>query len=123
MLAQRECDIFEDIQVSQQRAILKQHSHTLAHLEQLRTIQRGYIRSVHQNLTAVGKDLPGNQAQQRRLACAARAHDCGDSTALDRKVQSSENRTATNRVMDVANLDDVLRIRSKIRERHALMLS
>src|SRR5690606_9188952 len=88
MLAQRERHVLEHIEIREQRAGLEQHAHAQAQSVQLATAETRDIHAVEQHLAAVWADLPRDQAQQRRLARAARAHDRRHAATVDGEVQA-----------------------------------
>ena len=101
-------DVLEHVDVGEQRAVLKQHAHAQAQLVELASLEMRDIDAIEQDLAAVRLDLAGDQAQQRRLARAARPHDGRDAAARNRQVQTREDRATADRIMNVANLDEIV---------------
>ncbi|MNP42878.1 hypothetical protein D3C76_1366690 [compost metagenome] len=62
MHAQREGDVLEHIEVSEQRATLKQHAHLLARVEQVAARQRRQILPRYPHLTTGRAQLRAHQA-------------------------------------------------------------
>ena len=54
VLAHREGDVLEHVEVGEQRAVLKQHPHALAQRVHRRGAQRGEVAAEDQHLPAVG---------------------------------------------------------------------
>ena len=99
MFTQWERDVLEHAQVGEQRAVLKQHSHPAPQHIKLRARQGEHVLARDFDLAAVGHDLAGDQAQQRRLAGAAGAHDRGDFAARYLNIQTREHRPPGHRVV------------------------
>ena len=74
--------------------------------------ERGDLLAIQHNLAAGGRIQPGQQAQQRALTAARRAHDGGELSARDLQVDSFENiytvRTGVNGLREAADLDQIL---------------
>ncbi len=103
VLAQRERDVLEHVEVGEQRPVLEQHAHAPAQGIDLLAVQLGHVEAVHEHLAAVGAHLPGDQLQQGGLARAARAHDGRDGAAADLDVEPTEDCLARVHVkVDVA---------------------
>ncbi len=68
------------------------------------------VDSVNEDDAGVRNELPRNEAQQRRLAGPARAHDCRDLAPLNRDVQAAKYRSRAARVVEIANLYDIFRM-------------
>ncbi len=91
VFAQRKRDVLVDVEVGQQRAVLEQHAHPATHAIKLATRKRGDVLPVEFDESAVGPGLAGDQAKQRRLATAARAHDGRDCAARKIEVDARED--------------------------------
>ena len=91
MHAQRKRHVLEHIQIGKQGATLKQHTHLLAHVEQLGTRQGRQVLAVDPDFALGRFELGGNQAQQGRLAAPGRPHDAGDLAARDKDIDVIEN--------------------------------
>ncbi|MEJ0005239.1 MAG: hypothetical protein WDM77_02320 [Steroidobacteraceae bacterium] len=74
MFTQREGDVLEHIDVSEQRAVLKQHAEAPAQRKQPAAVQTGQIFTEQLHLAALRIDLRGDQSQQGGLAGAAGTH-------------------------------------------------
>ena len=106
VLAQREGDILEHAQIGEQGAVLKQHAHSPAQLIQLGAPQLRKILPRHLDRAARCRHLAGDQAQQSRLAGAARSHDGGNLAARDFHIQPGKYRAAAYRVFHITNFND-----------------
>ena len=67
---------------------------------------RAHVLAGHLYRAAVGRQLAGDQPQQRGLAGAARAHDGGDPAARNVHVEAGEHRPAVHGIVEIADLDD-----------------
>jgi hypothetical protein len=94
VLAQREGDVLVHAHVGEERAELEQHAHAPAHAVERVALQlvHGLARDAH--FARRGLQLPADQAQQRRLAAAARAHDRHDLAARHAHRDAFEDRPA-----------------------------
>jgi hypothetical protein len=88
---------------------LKQHAEPPAQLVEFSLIQSGDVNAVYQDLTTIRIQLPRDQAQQRRLACATRTHDGRDIATGNRDIQIFEYRAMTSREVEVTNLNQCVR--------------
>ena len=107
MNAQRKGDVFEHIEVREQGAALEEHTHLLAHVEQLAARQRRQIGARHPDLAMGRFELGSDQAQQRSLAAAGRAHDGRHLAAGNDYVDVIENAPLTALEGDTLQLDGV----------------
>ncbi len=103
MLAERERHVLVDVQVRQQRTVLEQHAHALAKRIECRCGRGRGSLSPHHHAALGGRDLPGEEPQQRGLAGAAGPHDRGDATLADLDVEAVE---------DLPRRDAVVRVRT-----------
>ncbi len=78
MCAYRKRDVFIDVFIGEQRAVLEQHAHSLAQREQLLARHGRDFVAEDAHAAALGVDLPGDEAQQRRLAGTRGPHERGD---------------------------------------------
>jgi hypothetical protein len=106
VLAQRERDVLEHVHVREQRAVLKQHPHSLAQREHLASVERREILTTHDDPPAGRRSLGGDQLQQRGLAGAARAHDPGNTASAYREVEAAQNHAGGDLIVDAAHVDD-----------------
>src|SRR3546814_6818714 len=83
VFAQRERDVLEYRQIGQQRAILEQQAHALAHCVQSTLTLLVDVMAVELDGARARSPLPADDAQQRGLAGAGWAHDGGDLAARD----------------------------------------
>ena len=88
---------------------MKQHAEPPTQLVEFGLIQSGDINAVYQDLPAVRIQLPRDQAQQRRLACATRTHNGRDIATGNRDIQIFEYRAMTSREVEVTNLNQCVR--------------
>ncbi len=65
VLTQRIGHVVKHGHVGEQRPRLEQHAHTLAHGVEAGTRHGRYVFAVKQDLAAIRRDLPADQAQQR----------------------------------------------------------
>src|SRR4051812_31055582 len=63
---------------------------------------------MEQDLSSVGTELSRDEPQQCGFAGTARSHHGRDTAARDREVQSGKDGAIANRVVDIADLDDVI---------------
>ena len=99
--AQREGHVVEDGHGIQQRGALEQKAEPFPDLVQGFLPQPGDVRSVHQDLSAVGKQQGDHGLQQHGLAGAAAADDGGDPALLDGQVGALEHRLVVEVLVDV----------------------
>jgi len=108
VLAQRECHVLEAGHVGEQRTTLKQHPH--APPEAVEIASRKLIDGL-----AIDGDAPGgrpqlaaDEAQQRRLAGSAGAHDRHDFAASDLQIHTVEQPIAAAAEDNTAQVDQGL---------------
>ena len=68
------------------------HAHLAPQLVQFVAAQLVHDVAVDFDVTALGHELAADQAHQRRLSAAARAHDADDFAARDREVDAFQQR-------------------------------
>ncbi len=97
VLPERESDVVENAQISEQRAELEQHSHATARGVEIRLHHLGDVFAVKQHLAAIGLLLAAYQAQHGGLSAAGSAHECRDLAARDGKIEFAEDDAVTRR--------------------------
>ncbi len=75
MHPQRKRNVLEHVEIGEQCPALEQHTHLLAHVEQLAAREARQIVARHPDFTTRRHQLRSDQAQQRRLATTGRPHD------------------------------------------------
>src|SRR5690606_11142474 len=98
-------------------AVLEQHAHALAQLVELALRQLRDVPAVDDHLAAIGDGLARDELEQRRLAGAARTHDGRDLPARDLDIQALEYLARADRIVDIADLDDVVAAVAHVRVR------
>ena len=106
MRAHRKGDVFVDVFVGEQRAVLEQHAHALAQREQFLARHRRDFVAEYTHAAALGVGLPGDEPQQRGLAGARRAHERGDAAPARGDIQAVENRAPADGVAHIADLNN-----------------
>ncbi len=104
--AQRECDVFVDVLVGEQRAVLEQHAHAPAQREQFLAGHWRHFFAKDPHAAAFGVRLPGDEPQQRGLAGARGTHERGDAATARGDVEPVENCAPADGVANIPDLNN-----------------